>query len=212
MLNQIRSRLSISASDTIPIRIIPEEKTGDKPDTDLLEIALAAHGDAYKELSQGWRSVEAKAQATVALAGIFLAAAFAFAREPAKGAPGLSVLLFSLAVALLTFSAAAAVWAQRVRKIPAAPWLLVHRWVETIRKLPAGEQTERLPGFYEEYNLAWLDTNGRLVELIRSKARSVMIAQFALLIAGACVSAATIVSMYTQRQPDAQEVAHANVP
>jgi hypothetical protein len=211
MLNQITSRLSISASETIPIRIVPEDKPAGQPNTELLEIALAAHQDAYKELSQGWRSVEAKAQGTVGLAGIFMAAAFAFARDLPDEVNGVTVALFAVAVALLACSAAAAVWAQRVRTIPAAPSLLVHQWVEDIRRLPADQQAERVPGFYEEYNDAWLKTNQRLLDLIRSKARSVMVAQTALLLAGACVSTATIVTLLTHQPPAAQEEAHAQV-
>jgi hypothetical protein len=211
MLKQIMSRLSISASDIIPVRIIPEGKPADEPNTGLLEIALAAHQDAYKELSQGWRSVETKAQGTVGLAGIFMAAAFAFARDLPAEVNGLAVALFAVAVALLACSAAAAVWAQRVRTIPAAPTLLVHQWVEDIRKLPADEQAGRLPGFYEEYNDAWFKTNQKLLDLIRSRARSVMVAQVALLLAGTCVSAATIITLLTHQPAAAQEEAHAYV-
>lgn len=207
----IPSPLSIFASETIPVRIVSDAPADDPPDTQLLEIALAAHGEAYKELTQSWRAIETKAQGTVALAGIFMAAAFAFVRDVPEDVGRATLVLFGVAVVLLTFSAIGAVWAQRVRTIPASPSLLVHRWIEAIRKLPTEEQAARLPGFYEEYNDAWVTTNGKLMDLIRSKARSVMIAQMALLIAGACVSAATLITLLTP-QPVAQEEVHANVP
>ncbi len=43
----------------------------------LLASALEAYRQEYKELSESWRSLEAKAQAGVAVAGIFIAGVLA---------------------------------------------------------------------------------------------------------------------------------------
>jgi hypothetical protein len=45
------------------------------------EMAHKAYWDEYKEYSDAWKSLETKAQAMITSNGIFLAAAFAFARE-----------------------------------------------------------------------------------------------------------------------------------
>lgn len=45
------------------------------------EMAHKAYWDEYKEYNDAWKSLEAKAQAMITSNGIFLAAAFAFARE-----------------------------------------------------------------------------------------------------------------------------------
>ena len=83
---------------------------------------LSAYQGEYKELMDTWRNVETKAQATVATSGIFLAAAFAFARDLSTAVRSNDTrVMFALALALLTASVGCAVAALLVRKIRRPP-------------------------------------------------------------------------------------------
>jgi hypothetical protein len=49
--------------------------------SDLPRLALENYREEYRDLSETWRSLDTKAQGLGAIAGIFLAALFAWARE-----------------------------------------------------------------------------------------------------------------------------------
>ncbi len=72
----------------------------------ILERGVTAYLDEIREHGDIWRTLESKAQALITASGIFLAAAFAFSREPSL-APLTKVLVFiTLASLLWALSAA----------------------------------------------------------------------------------------------------------
>lgn len=191
--------LRLSMVEPILVRLAQESDTP-RVDLDLLKLALQAHGEAYKDLTQSWRGVETKAQGTAAVAGVFLAGAFAFARElPQNVRPEASRLLIGT-VLLLILSAIIALWSQRIQQMPYPPSSVsVHQWIEDIRRSdPADERSARLVGFYEDYNDAWLTTNTRLITIINRKARFVLVSQVALLIAGVLVAVLTVLVVFAK--------------
>lgn len=75
----------------------------------LLEGVLKAYENEYKDLNDTWRMLESKAQALASVAGIFIAATFAFARDLQAAAPTSFRLALILAVLLLLLATVAGV-------------------------------------------------------------------------------------------------------
>jgi hypothetical protein len=73
-------------------------------DTKILEVGLTAYLDEYREQTDIWKILESKAQVVITVAGVFLAATFAFASQAglACSAKVFAVItLLSLLLALL---------------------------------------------------------------------------------------------------------------
>ncbi|HEX8691791.1 MAG TPA: hypothetical protein VF746_05195 [Longimicrobium sp.] len=183
---------------SLPVRNEEEDVTID--DVALLKLAVEAHSETYRDLTQSWRSLETKAQGTAAISGIFLAGAFAFAREIPEGARAGTTELLIVTVLLLVLSAGFSLWVQRIRLMPTAPSsLLAPQWIAAIRsQVPRAEWPERLVGFYEEYDRNWGTTNAALVNILGKKARSLVVAQILLLAAAGCVVGVTILAVLSQ--------------
>jgi ABC-type polysaccharide/polyol phosphate export permease len=93
----------------------------DKSKTDLLLFAFASAEAEYKDLSETWKLLDTKSQATTAIAGIFLAAVFNFVRPPATQWTHCVRLLLGLIVVALVVSILLALLAMRVRSVPSLP-------------------------------------------------------------------------------------------
>ena len=151
----------------------------------LREAVLGSYRDEYKELGDAWRGLETKAQGTVAIAGIFLAGAFAYIREiSAQTSLGQKLLLVCAIVCLVT-SVCLSVLALEVRRV-AAP-LVAGRVDQLVKDLLAvaddNEFLDRLPDFYSDQAAAWREVNQQSHEANQSKARRVWNAQGFLLAA-----------------------------
>lgn len=81
---------------------------------------LESFSDEYSNASETWKALEAKAQSTVTIGGIFLAAAFAYSRELTAITCCGRVLLI-MAIVLLLGSVAFCVAALRIQKIVDPP-------------------------------------------------------------------------------------------
>lgn len=84
---------------------------------ELLESVLAACEREHKDLLDTWKLLESKAQALASVAGIFIAATFAFARELQASAPPSFRVALVLAVALLLLATGAGVAVLFVRSV-----------------------------------------------------------------------------------------------
>ncbi len=60
-------------------------------DTEIVERAFAACTDEYREQSDAWKTLEAKVQVAITVAGVFLAAVFSFSRD---AGPDVSIKVF----------------------------------------------------------------------------------------------------------------------
>jgi hypothetical protein len=77
-------------------------------DIKIAERALAAFTDEYKEASEIWKTLESKAQVTITVAGVFLAAVFSFSRD---GGIDLRVkMVLGLTLAALLAALLCALW------------------------------------------------------------------------------------------------------
>src|SRR5919109_4903212 len=75
----------------------------------ILERGVAAFLDGYREGAEIWKTLETKAQGLITTAGLFLAAAFAFSREPSLLTLTKVILLVTLVCLVWAILAALAV-------------------------------------------------------------------------------------------------------
>jgi len=163
---------------------------------DLLRLALDTQRDQYGELSDTWRNIDTKAQGAGAIAGVFLAALFAWIRDlPATFTAGQRWLLVG-GIVLPVLSAVFALLALRIRTVSAPP--LGDETQEMVDDLlnPAKiqELPERLPGFAYDQIRAWRATNSDMHRQNLRKARWVQAAQWLLFVTAAVVAALAVIA------------------
>src|SRR5712664_36470 len=102
----------------------------------LCQTALEAFREDYEKLTDTWRTLENKAQGNVAIAGIFIAGAFAFIREISKGTHLYEKILLLLALISLVMAVILSIWTLRIRLV-AVPLLgkNVHRLVNDLLRI-----------------------------------------------------------------------------
>ncbi len=84
---------------------------------DMLASVVEACEFEYKDLQDSWRLLETKAQALASVSGVFIAGAFAFARDLAAGASRGTKFFLIVAVGMLLITTAYAVAALFVRPV-----------------------------------------------------------------------------------------------
>jgi hypothetical protein len=160
-----------------------------------LTSALEAFRAEYADLSDTWRQLEAKAQGTVAIAGIFLAAAYAFVRDlRAATSSGLLRIGIALAVLLFLASVVLAVLALRVREVQAPPvGDTLRELAEDLMQVSPADRGERMPDFLRDQMRLWPETNADLRKQTEAKAGQVRWAQRLLLFAICVIGIETII-------------------
>lgn len=88
---------------------------------EVFEFALDRVQAEYDELTDTWKQLDSKSQATSTIAGIFVAASFAFIRNSALQLNGLEKTLLLLVLFSLVASILLAVSAMLVRTVPVPP-------------------------------------------------------------------------------------------
>jgi len=124
----------------------------------LLKRALESYGDHYKDLNETWRGLDTKAQGTAAVAGVFIAASFAFVAKLPAGLGGAARALLGLALLLLAATVVAAMSSMFVRTVrypPSGPGIF--KLVKDIREAgdPESGPSDRLPAFYQDQQRLW---------------------------------------------------------
>jgi hypothetical protein len=143
---------------------------------ELYGAALDAYRSDYAGLADQWVRLETKAQATITVAGIFLAAVFASARGDAAPALLLDRWLLGVSIVLLVLSVAGAGLALRVQTVHAGP---PGDEIERFARLAIASAGPRSPdelrvGFLVEQSKTWAactrelrKKNGDKAELVR---------------------------------------------
>ena len=160
--------------------------------TALIELALERARYEYAELAENWKQLDTKAQGTGALAGVFLAAVFAFGQQnsPLLAATAVKAMALAL-VLLLTAAILAAVmclWTREAQMPPDAQ--TVRDQVRTFLGADLDDEARHaerealLNGFLDD----WVAANATLTARNAAKARWLTRAQV-LLVAGAVISA-----------------------
>jgi len=152
----------------------------------------------YDELSDSWKQLDSKAQATSTVAGIFIAASFAFIRNSALQLSGLEKALLLLVLASLIVSILLAVTAMFVRTVPVPPTPEnIAEMVTEMLDTPPEEHEERLGGLVADTINAWLPINRVLRKELLAKASKLENAQRALITAACLMGVLTVTTVVT---------------
>lgn len=165
---------------------VPEAKRA------LRKTILDAYHNEYKDLSDTWRSMETKAQGGITVAGIFLAAVFAYIEKVTLTRFDRMLLIF--AIALLVFTVFLAVRSLMVREVPSPPMGLCydHYGTRLLSVKDDLEFIERADLFFYDVVIEWRQYVQRALVDYRYKASYLYPAQVLLLIAAGIVALLTI--------------------
>ena len=157
---------------------------------DLLRMVLETHRNEYTELSETWRTLDTKAQGLGALAGIFLAAAFAWARDLPKVASLLDRSVVIGTIVLLVLAVVGAVRALQVRAVAPSPFGSETEDMlrDILAKSKESELPERVLAFNNDQITLWKDTNKEVRRFNDDKADWISFGQYMLLSAAALVA------------------------
>ncbi len=159
-----------------------------------LELILKAYEAEYKEHVDNWRLIETKSQGTAAVAGVFLAAAFAYVRtlEP-EDMSRLETYALIGTVALLVATVVRAIAALRVTQVEAPPsGDEIDRVVTAYNELDEKQRGERLDDLYGTQLKVWKHANETLHEANSKKAELLADAQTLLTIAAIAAALLTV--------------------
>jgi hypothetical protein len=141
---------------------------------DLLQSCITEHTDAQANFA----GLDAKAQNTIAIGGIFLAGALAFFNGDSLQklimlGSHLTIVLLGIVVLLLMLSTVFCIWAMRIRNLSITDSTISKEEVEGILEQPLDE----LPDRYENYLLSqvgdWTNISKELREANQRKAQAV---------------------------------------
>ena len=117
-----------SDSPPSPMQILPRAEL-------LSDILLRAEREEYADATEAWKSLEGKAERTIAVAGIFVAALFTITPEPSAGNDPVQSGILVLALVFLLATIVLGLQALRIRTFRSAP--LGKYLVQLIGQLPA---------------------------------------------------------------------------
>jgi hypothetical protein len=164
--------------------------------TNALKFAFDRLSSEYVELSDIWKQIDSKAQATATVAGIFIAASFAFVRNAAFQLNGVEKLFLAAVLVCLILSILLAVGAMVVRNVPMPPEPeSVARMVEELLACPETEYEKRHAGILADTINAWLPVNRELRSSLGSKANKLAWGQRALLVAAVLMACLTVLTI-----------------
>ena len=159
--------------------------------------AIQSFSDEYKDLYDTWKSLDGKAQASATIAGIFLAAAFAIAKDiPAAFLPFQRILL-AISIGLLVVTVCFCLVGLLVRRIYAPPIGENTKGLveDLLPSLSPSKKGARLSRFIKDRFDLWDVANSDLKQKCSRKAIWVSIAQGTLLAAIAAATAVTIIAV-----------------
>lgn len=160
------------------------------------EVLSAAKG-YYSELVQNRAALDKKAEGTVSIAGIFLAAVFAFARELGEGALIVEKVMLGTVVVLLICTVVLSLLALQARKARTAPpAVIIRKHVGVvIRSQASRPEDEYLAMAMSALNTlsgVWDEASKDVLVVIEKKGRLVKLAQCVLFAASVLVAAIVI--------------------
>jgi hypothetical protein len=159
--------------------------------------AITSFQDEYKELYDTWKSIDSKAQATATIAGIFLAAAFALARDvPTTFLPHQRTML-AVAIGLLVVTICLCLFGLQIRRISSAPIGENSKELidDLLPTLTPSMQGARLSAFIKDRYDLWELTNADFKRKSSGKALWVTLGQGSLVAAIAVATTVTLLAV-----------------
>jgi hypothetical protein len=165
------------------------------PRESLLKTVLDAYRDEYEKMVGSWRGLEGKAQGNIAIAGIFIAGAFAFVRDIIRTSPNYQKHIFVVVLVLLVVSVINSLLALRIRSVPGPPGgEMLSKLVGDLLPLISEKDFEdRMQAFIGDQIKGWKQCVEKVREANGDKAVYLWVAQLALLAAILLVAALTII-------------------
>ena len=168
-----------------------------------MEFAIGRAEHEHAELSEAWKLLDTKAQATTAIAGVFVAASFAFVRNSAFHPSFYEKILLGLTVAALVISIYFALSAMRIRQVP-----MPITGIETLQDVIAIFKKHTLPesldnrynGLLEDSITKWGCVNSSLSSSLICKSKSLARSHGSLMIAALLILLLTITSLCNVEQ------------
>jgi len=160
------------------------------------EFAFARVQSEYEELTDSWRQVDSKAQTCAAIAGIFIAAAFAFVRNSALTLSLCEKLFLLLLVLVLILSIVMSIQAMLLRRVPVPPTPEnIAQMVSELLETAEEEHEERHGALVADTINAWIPVNRQLRADLADKAGRLVTAQRLLLVAAILMALLTVVAV-----------------
>ncbi len=165
--------------------------------TELRAALVQSFEREYEGVLETWKVVEGKAQSNITIAGIFLAAAFAYAREPASGSRLHEGLLMMVILCLLG-SMTCALLALRIVRVPAPPrGEFTQAYLRDIVQLPDDEITEeRVARFTDDRISLWQTATHTILESAETKAGHIWRGQLLLVLAMAAMAVLAMTRLF----------------
>ena len=139
----------------------------------LNKTVLDSYRDEYKELNDTWKNLEGKAQGAVAIAGIFIAGAFAYTREIGPQGIRYEKIFLGASILCLIISVGLSILALKVRTVAAPPMgEHVDNLVQDLLQVDNdAELLERIPRFVADQVASWRVVSQEANESIKLKAK-----------------------------------------
>jgi hypothetical protein len=163
----------------------------------LLQQAVDACKHEHQELSEQWDALDAKAQGTMTVAGIFVAGILAFINALSSAAAIWEKRLLTTAAILLGACVVAALRAIAVREVTAAP--VGKQLLNVVNDLlEKGEPLtpSRLNNFARDHMRMWEVANADMRRVNTSKAKPLAVAQWLLFAAIVCAVVVTVIKIW----------------
>ena len=168
--------------------------------------SLLGHAkDEHDRLLDTWKQVDAKAQGTAAIAGLFLAAAFAFVRNSGLAITREETVLLGISLSALVGSIAFSIWVLLLRDASAPlSATQVASMVKDALRMPKEEIAERYDALLFDTLSAWEGVADSLRDQLDSKTRCLGWAQKALLVSTFAVLVLTLRALTMGRQREVE--------
>jgi hypothetical protein len=166
---------------------------------DFLEYALEHLKLEHDQLAEAWKQVDGKAQGTTGIAGVLLAAAFAFVKNAPLNLTALERCSLGLAVTLLVVAILLSAWVMAVRTVfTPLTGAQVSTMVAHVKDSLADEAARNYCGLLADTIDAWSPVNTRLRADVNTKAERLQWAQLTLLAASLPILLVTISTIASQ--------------
>jgi hypothetical protein len=162
----------------------------------LLNTVLESYREEYKRIVKNWNSLEGKAQGNAAIAGIFIAGAFAYLRENIVHMHCYQKYLLGAGIVCLLITVVFSIMALRIRQLPVPPMgEYLDKIVCDLLKVNGSELLERIPFFVQDQINGWRIVRKGLVDSNLRKAKNVWIGQVLLVVAILIVGVLALTTM-----------------
>ena len=166
----------------------------------LRKAALSAYEAEHSRLVDVWKALESKAQATVAIAGIFIGGTLALAKDIKPDADPLTRVAIFLLTCILLGVVICGIQALRVTDVAGAPGgESLEGLAAALLALPPAELPDRMPRFFGDVSGIWRKANAEHRTVNEKKARWIAWGQWLLLSAIVAAAGLTTWTLFRPR-------------